>query len=124
MGDQQLGLPVKYYDKIDSTNNQVRRLAEEGAEEGLLVVAECQEGRKGRRGRVWKSPAGEADLDELPVKAQVGPEHASMLTLVAAMAVASESGISTGMETKIRVAKTTWCFPAKDLWHPCERNEY
>ena len=42
MGDQQLGLPVKYYDKIDSTNNQVRRLAEEGAEEGLLVVAECQ----------------------------------------------------------------------------------
>ena len=26
MGDQQLGLPVRYYDKIDSTNNQVRRL--------------------------------------------------------------------------------------------------
>ena len=24
MGDQQLGLPVKCYDKIDSTNNQVR----------------------------------------------------------------------------------------------------
>ena len=36
MGDQQLGLPVKYYDKIDSTNNQVRRLAEEGAEEGAF----------------------------------------------------------------------------------------
>lgn len=72
MGDQQLGLPVKYCDKIDSTNNQVRRLAEEGAEEGLLVVAECQEAGKGRRGRVWKSPGRKRYLDELPVKAPGG----------------------------------------------------
>ena len=102
MGDQQLGLPVKYYDKIDSTNNQVRRLAEEGAEEGLLVVAECQEAGKGRRGRVWKSPAGSGIWMSFLLKPQVGPEHASMLTLVAAMAVASGIQDITGMETKIK----------------------
>ena len=35
------------------------------------------------------------------LKPQVGPEHASMLTLVAAMAVASGIQDITGMETKI-----------------------
>ena len=36
------------------------------------------------------------------LKPQVGPEHASMLTLVAAMAVASGIQDITGMETKIK----------------------
>ena len=39
---QWLGQNVKFLEEIDSTNNEVRRMAEQGAPEGTLVVAENQ----------------------------------------------------------------------------------
>jgi BirA family transcriptional regulator, biotin operon repressor / biotin---[acetyl-CoA-carboxylase] ligase len=41
-----------------STNDDVRRLAGEGAPEGLVVMAEQQRGGRGRLGRGWFSPRG------------------------------------------------------------------
>ncbi len=46
------------YKTIDSTNMEVKRRALEGADEGLLVVAEEQTSGRGRRGRDFYSPAG------------------------------------------------------------------
>lgn len=43
---------------MDSTNNYAKRIAEQGAETGTLVVAEEQTGGKGRRGRSWETPKG------------------------------------------------------------------
>lgn len=45
-------------DEVDSTNAEARRRAEEGAEEGTLIVARSQSAGRGRRGRHWQSPAG------------------------------------------------------------------
>ena len=53
------GKQVVYFDATDSTNTQARICAENGAPHGTLVVADMQEGGKGRRGRSWVSPAGE-----------------------------------------------------------------
>ena len=72
MGDQQLGLPVKYYDKIDSTNNQVRRLAEEGAEEGLAGRGRMSGGRKRPPWKSMEVSCRKRYLDQLPVKAPGG----------------------------------------------------
>jgi len=47
-----------YKDEIDSTSNLARRLAEEGAGEGLVVVAEKQSAGRGRRGKSFLSPEG------------------------------------------------------------------
>jgi BirA family biotin operon repressor/biotin-[acetyl-CoA-carboxylase] ligase len=41
-----------------STNDDLRRLASEGAPEGTVVVAEHQTAGRGRLGRVWESPEG------------------------------------------------------------------
>lgn len=102
MGQQHIGLPVKYCEEIDSTNNQVRRMAEEGAPEGILVVAESQNSGKGRRGRVWKSPAGSGIWMSFLLKPQIRPEYASRLTLVAAMAVSAGIEEVTGLTSQIK----------------------
>lgn len=49
---------VVVYKSIDSTNQEVKRRALDGAKEGLVVLSEEQTAGKGRRGRSFYSPAG------------------------------------------------------------------
>lgn len=79
---------VCFYDCIDSTNLQAKLEAEQGAEEGTLIVADEQIGGRGRRGRVWKSPAGKNIYVTLLLRPKLLPDKAAMLTLVMALAVA------------------------------------
>ena len=62
---------VVYYDETDSTNNE----------------AKSQTGGRGRRGRNWVSPAGSGIWMSLLLRPDIAPVNASMLTIVAAMAV-------------------------------------
>ena len=48
-----LGKEVVYKEITGSTNADVRKLAEDGAQNGLLVFADAQTAGKGRRGREW-----------------------------------------------------------------------
>jgi BirA family transcriptional regulator, biotin operon repressor / biotin---[acetyl-CoA-carboxylase] ligase len=43
---------------VDSTNDEARRRASLGAEEGTVVIAEEQTAGRGRRGATWHSPPG------------------------------------------------------------------
>lgn len=53
------GVPaVHLYERIASTNDAARRLAEAGAAHGTVVLAEEQTAGRGRGGRAWSSPAG------------------------------------------------------------------
>ena len=45
-------------DRVDSTNDEIRRLAEAGASPGLIVLAAQQTRGRGRYGRDWASPPG------------------------------------------------------------------
>lgn len=47
-------------ESVESTNDEVRVLAESGAPDGLVVLAERQTAGRGRRGAAWFSPAGES----------------------------------------------------------------
>lgn len=49
---------IHVYRCIDSTNQEIKRLALEGAREGTVVISEEQTSGKGRRGRSFFSPAG------------------------------------------------------------------
>ena len=86
------GRTLYYFDSLDSTNLQAKRLAEEGAPHGTLVAADQQTAGRGRRGRGWSSPAGSNLYFSLLLRPQIFPNKASMLTLVMALAVAE--GIS------------------------------
>lgn len=83
------GQEIRYYDIVDSTNNKAKRLADEGAVHGTLVIAERQSNGKGRRGKGWETLSGEAVAMTLIIRPDMPPEKASILTLVMGMAVAS-----------------------------------
>lgn len=83
------GQEIAYYSLIDSTNNKAKKLAEEGAAHGTLVIADEQNGGRGRRGRSWETPPKSSIAMTLIVRPDLPPEKASMLTLVMGMAVAS-----------------------------------
>lgn len=90
------------YDSLDSTNEEAKRLAEQGAPHGTVVTADMQTAGKGRRGRSWVSPPGTNIYFTLIVRPEFAPEKASMLTLVAAHAltrgIARETGVVPGIK--------------------------
>ena len=49
---------IHYFDTIDSTNTQAKRLAAAGAPHGTVLIAGHQTGGRGRMGRSFHSPAG------------------------------------------------------------------
>lgn len=93
---------VLYFDTIDSTNTKAQELAEKGYPSGTLVVADKQESGKGRRGRSWVSPSGTGIFMTLMIKPDINPNNASMLTLVAALAVAKAITSVTGEDALIK----------------------
>lgn len=50
--------PLYTMASVDSTNQEILRLARAGAAEGAVVLAEEQTGGHGRSGRAWASPGG------------------------------------------------------------------
>ena len=77
---QWIGTRLEYFDETDSTNTRARKLAEEGAPHGTLVIADSQSSGKGRRGRLWTSPRGVGIWMSMLLRPDIAPVHASMLT--------------------------------------------
>lgn len=88
--------------EIDSTNNYVKKLAEDGAEHGTTVIADFQSGGKGRRGRTWVTPPKTAIALSTLIRPDLEPEKASMMTLLAGMAVVKAVRAVTGLECQIK----------------------
>jgi BirA family transcriptional regulator, biotin operon repressor / biotin---[acetyl-CoA-carboxylase] ligase len=97
-----MGRQVFCYDEVTSTNTVAKRLADEGNVEGTLVVSDKQNQGKGRRGRRWESPKGTGVFMTVILKPKMKPEYASMLTLVAALALNDAITELTGLEGKIK----------------------
>ena len=96
------GRKVVFLEETDSTNVRARILAEEGLEHGTLIVADIQNGGKGRRGRSWHSSKGTSIAMSLILKPDLEASKASMLTLVQAMAVAKAIEEICGLEAQIK----------------------
>lgn len=87
---------------VDSTNTYAKKIAEDGAPSGTLVVTEEQYGGRGRRGRTWKIPPESSVAMTLIVRPDLAPNHASMMTLVMGIAVARACKKEAGIEAKIK----------------------
>lgn len=96
------GRELAFYDSLGSTNVEAKRLAEEGAKEGTLVVADAQTAGRGRRGRSWQSPPSVNLYFTLLLTPKFSPNLAPMLTLVMAMAVREAVEELTGVPTGIK----------------------
>jgi BirA family biotin operon repressor/biotin-[acetyl-CoA-carboxylase] ligase len=96
------GRAFRYYDEIESTNAEAKSLAQDGAPEGTVVIAECQTAGRGRLGRRWTSPAGKGLLFSVILRPALPMSDAHLLTLVAATAAAEAVETHTGVTVRIK----------------------
>lgn len=87
METEVMGKNLEFMQETDSTNLVIKRLAEAGAPEGTLAVADKQTAGRGRRGRSWASPSGQSVYMSFLLRPDCRPDRASAITLVCALAV-------------------------------------
>lgn len=75
------------FDTLQSTNVTAVDLAKNGAAEGTVIVAETQEGGRGRMKRVWNSPKGGLWFSII-LRPQIDPQYAAQITLLTGVTVA------------------------------------
>ena len=85
-----------------STNVEAYRLAEEGADEGTLVLADAQKQGKGRLGRSWHSPSGVNLYCSIILRPPILPVSAFHLTFLSAIAVARTIESETRLQPLIK----------------------
>lgn len=83
-----LGRSILSYASLDSTNDTAYKLAEDGAKEGTIIIAERQRKGKGRQGRRWISPEGGIYLSCI-IRPDIEPKETAKITLASALAVCS-----------------------------------
>lgn len=81
------GRQVYYYDTVSSTNDTAKELVRQGAQDGTVVIAEEQNGGKGRIGRQWFSPKYKGIYFSIILYPPVSPAEASQITIVTAVAL-------------------------------------
>ena len=87
MNTKWVGRQTVRMETVDSTNEEMKRYASQGAGSGALIVAERQTAGKGRRGRSWESREGDSLLMSALLRPDILPEQSAMLTIVTALAV-------------------------------------
>jgi BirA family biotin operon repressor/biotin-[acetyl-CoA-carboxylase] ligase len=73
---------------VDSTQSVAFALAERGAADRTVVVADQQLAGRGRRGRTWRAPAGSSLLASIIVRPRLPQARLSTLSLTTAVAAA------------------------------------
>jgi len=79
---------IHYFREIGSTMDAARKLAEAGAEQGTIVVAESQSRGRGRLSKEWLSPEGGIYFTVI-LRPKISPAYAPRMSLMASVAVAS-----------------------------------
>jgi BirA family biotin operon repressor/biotin-[acetyl-CoA-carboxylase] ligase len=100
--DSRVGSRLEFSKLTESTNADAFRLAEAGAAEGTIVLADSQTGGKGRRGRVWASPAGVNLYCSVILRPSIMPQEAPQLTFLSAVAAARAIELTTKLIPEIK----------------------
>jgi BirA family biotin operon repressor/biotin-[acetyl-CoA-carboxylase] ligase len=95
-------MEVRHFRETDSTNTRARELAQRGAPEGTLVVAEGQTGGRGRRERNWFSPPFLGIYASVVLRPAIPAGEAPRLALLAAVAAAEAVREETGLDAAIK----------------------
>ncbi len=98
--DCAVGQDIHLHDTLESTMDEAKSLAERGATEGTVVIAEEQRAGRGRFERSWVSEPGKDLLFSVvfrPTAAQ-----APYVNMAAALAVWTTVGETTGLDTTIK----------------------
>jgi BirA family biotin operon repressor/biotin-[acetyl-CoA-carboxylase] ligase len=95
-----IGCHVRWYAEIPSTNDVAAVLADNGSEEGTLVLADMQTAGRGRLGRSWASPPGAGIYASVVLRPR--DEVARLLTIAAGVAIADGIARASGLEAELK----------------------
>jgi BirA family biotin operon repressor/biotin-[acetyl-CoA-carboxylase] ligase len=83
-----IGHHVYLFDTVDSTNHVLAGLAERGAAEGTVVLAEAQTAGRGRHGTPWFSPDGANLYASVLFRPRLTPRELPLFAPIASLALA------------------------------------
>lgn len=93
---------IVHFEETDSTNARARELADQGAPEGTLVVAERQTQGRGRKGRTWFSPTGAGIYASLILRPSMPASEATRITFLTAVSAAEVLLPLKGLNVRIK----------------------
>lgn len=96
------GVRLVFLDSVTSTNTLLKKAAEDGEDEGLLLVALSQTAGRGSKGRSFLSRYGEGVYFSLLLRPRLKPSDNLLITTLAAVAVSLSIEKNTSKETKIK----------------------
>ena len=99
---QWLGKNICYLHSTASTNDVLVRLAEHGAGQGTVVLADHQTAGRGRSGRKWSAPAGSGLLFSYLLYPEIKTERMPLIMLAAAVGTARGLERVTGIRPGIK----------------------
>lgn len=103
LATEHVGQQIYLFWEVTSTNDVLRRLAEDGAREGTVVLAEAQSAGRGRPGRRWFSPPAANLYASVLLRPAIPPQAAPVFSLIASLAL-SDAVWAEGL-------------PAETKWH-------
>lgn len=93
---------IHRYELLSSTNDFAARMAEDGAPEGTVVIADQQVAGRGRHGRHWSSPEGEGLYLSVILRPDLPFDQLWQIGFVAAAAAAQAIREVSGLTPQIK----------------------
>lgn len=94
--------PIVRLEVVESTQAVAWELAERGAPDRSVVVADHQRAGRGRRGRIWHDEPGASLLLSIVVRPRLPLEQVPMLSLATGVAVAEALAQGFGLPTRLK----------------------
>jgi BirA family biotin operon repressor/biotin-[acetyl-CoA-carboxylase] ligase len=96
------GAEIHFFEAIGSTNDEARRLAELGAPEGTIVVADEQTAGRGRFDRVWEAPPGSSLLLSVIFRPALPPDQVQQLVMACGLSAAEACEALPGVRVDVK----------------------
>lgn len=93
---------IHWFDTIDSTNTEAKRMAANGAPHGTVLIADHQTGGRGRMGRSFHSPSGTGLYLSVLLRPECPASQLMHLTCATAVAACDAMEHATGLRPGIK----------------------
>jgi BirA family biotin operon repressor/biotin-[acetyl-CoA-carboxylase] ligase len=103
-----VGTSIHYLGSVGSTNDELLRLAEEGARAGTVVLADEQRSGRGRSGREWQSPAGHGLWFSVLLTPGRPVREVAPLSIATAISVATVLRRDFGVDARVKWPNDIW----------------
>ncbi len=98
LANQLIGRKIYAFQRVTSTNDLAKRLAEKGEPEGALIIADCQTKGRGRFQRHWQSPPGTGLWFSIILRPKISVENLETIPLLTGVSVAQAIETVTGLK--------------------------